>query len=100
MKLYLDTSDNKKTVVALDDDRLEKPTGTDKSQQVLDLIDQILKRNKKKLTEITEIEINLGPGSFTGLKVGVSVANALAWVLKIPINGGKIGKLAEPKYDS
>ena len=99
MKLYLDTSDNKKTVVALDDDRLEKPTGIDKSQQVLDLIDQILKRNKKKLTEITEIEINLGPGSFTGLKVGVSVANALAWVLKIPINGNKIGKLAEPKYE-
>ena len=99
MKLYLDTSDNKKTVVALDDDRLKKPTGIDKSQQVLDLIDQILKKNKKKLTEITEIEINLGPGSFTGLKVGVSVANALAWVLKIPINGNKIGKLAEPKYE-
>jgi len=99
MKLYIDTSDNKKTVVGLGGERLEKPTGSDKSQQVLDLINQILKKNKKRLEDLTEIEVETGPGSFTGLRVGISVANTLAWILKIPVNGQKVGGLVEPKYE-
>ena len=59
---------------------------------------QILKKHQKTLGDLSEIEINLGPGSFTGLKVGVAVANALGWALKIPINGKKVGELVEPKY--
>ncbi len=99
MKLYIDTSDNEKTVVGLGKTRLEKVTGPKKSQHLLILIDRILKENKKSLEDITEIEVNLGPGSFTGLRVGLSVANALAWVLKIPINGQKVGELVEPRYE-
>ena len=84
--LYIDTSDNQKTIVGLDDNRLEKATGPDKSQQVLLLIDKILKEQKKKITDVTGIEVVTGPGSFTGLRVGVAVANALAFVLQIPVN--------------
>jgi tRNA threonylcarbamoyladenosine biosynthesis protein TsaB len=100
MKLYIDTSDNKKTIVGLDDFRLERPTGADKSQQVLILINQILKNHQKTFNDLTEIEVNTGPGSFTGLRVGVAVANALGWVLKIPVNGQKINKdnIVLPKY--
>ena len=36
------------------------------------------------------IEVETGPGSFTGLRVGVSVANALGYSLGIPVNGKKI----------
>ena len=97
MKLFIDTSDNQKTIVGLDDERLEKPTGVDKSQQTLGLINEILKKNKKKISNITEIEINLGPGSFTGLKVGVAVANALGFALDIPVNGRR--QLVLPKYE-
>lgn len=87
MKLFIDTSNNQKTIVGLDDNRLEKATGPDKSQQVLLLIDKILKSQKKKISEITQIEVVTGPGSFTGLRVGVAVANALAFALKISVNG-------------
>lgn len=97
MKLYLDTSDNQKTIVGLDEKRLEKPTGMDKSEQALGLIDEILKKNKKKMSDITEIEVNLGPGSFTGLKVGVAIANTLGFALDIPVNGQR--KLVLPKYE-
>lgn len=96
MKLFIDTSDNQKTVVGLGEERLGRITGPDKSQQVLDLIDQILKKNKKKLKDITEIEAKVGPGSFTGLRVGIAVANALGWALDVPVNGQKI---VEPKYE-
>lgn len=92
MKLYINTSDNSKTVVGLGKDRLEKPTGPDKSQPVLTLIDQILKKNKKTLKDLTEIEVDLSPGSFTGLRVGVSVANTLGWALKIPVNGKRVDR--------
>lgn len=97
MELYIDTRDNTKTIVGLNNFRLEKPTGPAKSQQVLNLIDQILKKHKKTLKDITEIKVETGPGSFTGLKVGVSVANALAWTLKIPVNGKR--QIVKPVYE-
>lgn len=97
MKLYFDTSDNAKTVIGLDEQRWSVPTKKHRSQQLLGLIDKVLQKKKKKLGDLTGIEINLGPGSFTGLKVGVAVANALSWSLKIPLNGQK--KLAEPNYE-
>lgn len=108
MILYINTSDNTKTIVGLDDDRLEKPTGVDKSQQVLSLIDQSLKKHlprrqagHKTLKEITEIQVETGPGSFTGLRVGVAVANALGWALKVPVNGKKVDKenIIKPVYE-
>lgn len=99
MKLFIDTSDNQKTVVGLDNKRWEKKTTVRKSQQLLSLIDKTLKKNQKTLKNITAIEVFLGPGSFTGLKVGVAVANSLGWALKVPINGKKIGQPVEPKYE-
>lgn len=38
---------------------------------------------------LTRIEVETGPGSFTGLRVGVAVANALGFSLNIPVNGKK-----------
>jgi tRNA threonylcarbamoyladenosine biosynthesis protein TsaB len=99
MKLYINTRDNSKTIVGLDKTRLEKATGLDKSQQVLSLIKQILKKNKKTLKEITEIKVETGPGSFTGLRVGLAVVNTLGWALKIPVNGKKSGQPVEPEYE-
>jgi tRNA A37 threonylcarbamoyladenosine modification protein TsaB len=97
MKLYLDTSDNQKTIVGLDSQRLEKRAGPDKSEQTLGLIDQIIKKNKKKVNDISEIEVNLGPGSYTGLKIGVAIANTFGFVLDIPVNGQR--QLVLPKYE-
>lgn len=87
MKLYIDTSQREKTVIKLDDQTFEKDNSNKKSQILLPFIMETLEKNNKKLSDISEIEVNTGPGSFTGLRVGISVANALGWSLKIPVNG-------------
>lgn len=48
-------------------------------------LQDILKGNKAGLSALQGIVIYRGPGSFTGLRIGMSVANALADSLKIPI---------------
>lgn len=68
------------------------------SQVLLPMIVKILKNNKKKFLDLTAIEVNTGPGSFTGTRVGVAIANALGYALNLPVNNKK-GKIAEPKYE-
>ncbi len=60
------------------------------SQVLLPLISKLLDREKMILKDIKGIEVETGPGSFTGLRVGVAVANALGFALNIPVNGKKI----------
>lgn len=59
------------------------------SQVLLPMIVKILKKAKIEFKDLTAIEVNPGPGSFTGTRVGVSVANAMGFALNIPVNGKK-----------
>jgi len=68
------------------------------SQVLLPMIAKILKKNKANFSDLTAVEVNVGPGSFTGTRVGVAVANALGFALNIPVNGKK-GKIVTPIYE-
>lgn len=92
MRLYIDTSDSEKITIGLDNELFETEAREEKSQKLLPFIERILNEEGKSLKDITEIKVNTGPGSFTGLRVGVSVANALGWTLGIRVNGKKVGK--------
>lgn len=100
MKLYIDTSDREKIIVGIDDKKFESKAKEQTSQRLLPFIDEVLKKEGKSVNDITEIEVNTGPGSFTGLRVGVSVANALGWALDIPVNGKNLrkGEIVDIKY--
>jgi len=50
-------------------------------------IAKLLQVNKVNLKDLKTIVINRGPGSYTGTRLGVSVANALGFVLNIPVIG-------------
>ena len=99
--LIIDTSSNQEIKVGLVIDGKEfsfKQLVDRKNQEVLPLVEKLLRQQELELKDLTAIEVNLGPGSFTGLRVGVSIANTLGYLLKIPINGKKIGALVEPVY--
>ena len=102
--LSIDTSNSKQIQVSLTIGKTVYSHSSDatalKSQIVLLLISKILDENKLKPEDLTQIEVNLGPGSFTGIRVGVSVANTLGTFLKIPVNNKKVGDLVEPLYNN
>lgn len=101
--IFIDTSDNQKAIVILKIQNKEykkEVIGERKGQTVLTLIDDILKENKLKLSDLSGIEVNTGPGSFTGVRIGAAIANALGFVLKIPVNGKRIGEQVDPVYNN
>jgi tRNA threonylcarbamoyladenosine biosynthesis protein TsaB len=67
-----------------------------KSQMLLPVIESVLKEHTLTVEDITGIKVITGPGSFTGLRVGVTIANALGSLLGIPVNGEKA--LVNPTY--
>ena len=56
------------------------------SQVLLDLITQILTQANLNKSDLSQIKVATGPGSYTGIRVGVAVANALGFGLGIPVN--------------
>jgi len=48
-------------------------------------IDDVLKEANVKSSEISAVAISKGPGSYTGLRIGVSAAKGLAFALNIPL---------------
>lgn len=92
--LHIDTSRPKVVEIKLKKDKKVIDSLTKEheygSQILLPLIDQLLRKNNLDYKDLTKIEVETGPGSFTGLRVGISVANALAFALSIPVNGKKL----------
>jgi tRNA threonylcarbamoyladenosine biosynthesis protein TsaB len=57
------------------------------SARLLPGVEWILKRVGWKIDEIDGFGVTLGPGSFTGLRVGLSTVKGFAWALKKPMVG-------------
>ncbi len=48
-------------------------------------IEQILSQNRIKPADLDAVAVSMGPGSYTGLRIGVSAAKGLAYGLDIPL---------------
>ncbi len=72
---------------------------TTEPQRVLPLLLMLLKEQSKDIADVTEIEVHPGPGSYTGLRVGFTIAQALGYLLAVPINGAPADKLPPPIYE-
>lgn len=100
--LKIDTSDSLTTRVDLDMDgeeyTVEDKRGKPGDQNVLELVEKILQEHNLTLKDLHSIEVNTGPGSFTGLRVGVAIANALSFGVNVSVNGKPLGEIVEPTY--
>ncbi len=99
--LYINTKDQKTVTVSLKKggEIIESLSEKNEygSQVLLPLILKLLRiprtsgqATNYELKTLQGIEVETGPGSFTGLRVGVSVANALGFALGIPVNGKNV----------
>lgn len=90
MILLLDTSTPVCKLVFIDgEDRHEKEweAGRELAKGLLGFLSTELETKTKTWQDITGIGVFQGPGSFTGLRIGITVLNTLADSLAIPIVG-------------
>lgn len=64
---------------------LALPFGFQNSKNLLPAIEAILKRQALEPKELNFIAVGAGPGSYTGLRVGVACAKGLAFARQIPL---------------
>jgi tRNA threonylcarbamoyladenosine biosynthesis protein TsaB len=57
------------------------------SKELLGELETFLVENNLSFEKLAGLAVFRGPGSYTGLRIGISVMNALAYGLKIPIIG-------------
>lgn len=65
--------------------RLHRKADRRHSSLLIPMIDKLLKKARLKLKDIDIFCISIGPGSFTGLRIGVTTVKGLAYSLRKPI---------------
>lgn len=98
MTLYLDSADNTQVLIRLGDKEFVNKVDSPRNQDVFGFLLSCLEKEGLRQEDISEVEVNPGPGSFTGTRIGVTIANALGFALGIPVNGQK--NPVEPTYSS
>ena len=61
--------------------------GPGQSRELLPRLLAAVERASRQLGDTTAVAVGIGPGSFTGLRVGMSLAKGLAFGLQVPIVG-------------
>lgn len=89
--LCIDTSSNLCSVAILEDTtlikKLELNNGLTHSETLMPLIQQLFEETNLSLKDINLLVSDIGPGSFTGIRIGVSTCKAFSDSLNIPCVG-------------
>ncbi|MBR6710764.1 MAG: tRNA (adenosine(37)-N6)-threonylcarbamoyltransferase complex dimerization subunit type 1 TsaB [Selenomonadaceae bacterium] len=89
--LAIDTSTQVSSVAVVSDGKLAAELTMQAklthSETLLPHIEEVLGMANQKKGELEGIAVSLGPGSFTGLRIGLATAKAMAYALQLPIVG-------------
>ncbi|CRK85392.1 tRNA (adenosine(37)-N6)-threonylcarbamoyltransferase complex dimerization subunit type 1 TsaB [Neobacillus massiliamazoniensis] len=89
--LAIDTSNAALGVALLEKDQVlgEYITNLKKnhSVRIMPAIERLMKDCELLPSDLTKIVVAKGPGSYTGVRIGVTIAKTLAWTLKLPLVG-------------
>ena len=89
--LAFETSAKAASVALLEDDRLVgeiyQNTGLTHSQTLMVMAQDLLNQCNVKVGDIQALAVANGPGSFTGVRIGVAAAKGFAWGAQLPCYG-------------
>ncbi len=68
-------------------DNIENLNGLNHSELLTVYIEELLKRNKIQISDIDAFVVSKGPGSYTGLRIGISAVKGLSYAAGKPIVG-------------
>lgn len=89
--LVLDTSTERGVVAVIEDGKFLihelLPFGIQSAQHLLPMLQKSLSTHCIELASIACIVAGVGPGSYTGIRIGATAAKTLAFALKIPVVG-------------
>ena len=89
--LCFETSAKSASVALFDGDRLlgesYQNTGLTHSQTLMVMAEDLLKQCGLTAQDVTDVAVAAGPGSFTGVRIGVAAAKGFAWGKEIPCHG-------------
>ncbi|MEX2415246.1 MAG: tRNA (adenosine(37)-N6)-threonylcarbamoyltransferase complex dimerization subunit type 1 TsaB [Paenibacillaceae bacterium] len=87
--LALDTATDAMTIAIFKDDLLigerSSPSERNHSNRLLPAIQELTTELGMPMRSLSGIVVGQGPGSYTGIRIGVTVAKTLAWSLRIPL---------------
>ena len=89
--LAIDTASDTTSVSVLSSDgltateQMTSPRG--QGEALMGMIQRVLTKIKKKPKDLTTIAVAIGPGSFTGVRIGLATARGLGLALNIPVVG-------------
>lgn len=91
MILTIKTSSPEVVIALLDEQRVTREhrwqAGHELSKQLLCQIEMLLAKSSHKWYDTSGVIVFVGPGSFTGLRIGITVGNTIAYSLGCPIVG-------------
>ena len=105
INLFIDTSSSRIVVALTKNSQLiniiNEVNGHDLSSRALPLIDKLLKMSNTEPSAIDRIYVVNGPGSFTGIRIGVTIAKMMAWTLnKEIVTISELELLATTDFDT
>jgi len=87
--LYIETATDVCSVALSKGDQIvglkEEAGGNNHAKCLLPFVDEVLKQTKMSMPEINGVAVSIGPGSYTGLRIGVSTAKGIAYTAGVPV---------------
>ena len=91
LMLALESSAKAASAALFEDERMlalsVQTSGLTHSRTLLPMAEDMLKNTDRKVTDLDLVAVSRGPGSFTGLRIGMAEAKGLCWALEIPAVG-------------
>ncbi len=88
--LAIDTATEACSVALLHDDHIDalfELCPREHTQHILPMVQQVLLRNGLTLQQLNALAFGRGPGSFTGVRIGIGIAQGLALGAELPMIG-------------